>query len=58
MTKLSNNTRFSQIASAFASFGAAFDLARAVENRTMPSRRSLKTLGIEEATFRRITFGS
>jgi len=57
MTKLTNSAGFGRIASAFASFGAAIDLARAVETRTMPSRTSLKRLGIEESTFRRINFG-
>jgi hypothetical protein len=54
MTTLSKPSRFARVASAFAMFGAAVDVARAVESHRMPSARALKTLGIDENEFRQI----
>lgn len=52
MTKLSKSRGFARLASAFAVFGAAVDVARAVEGHRMPSSGALKTLGINENDFR------
>lgn len=53
MTELSKSRGFARLASAFAVFGAAVDVARAVEGHRMPSSGALKTLGINENDFRK-----
>jgi hypothetical protein len=54
MTKLSKMPRFARLASVFSVFGAAVDVARAVEGHRMPSAAALKALGIDENHFRKI----
>jgi hypothetical protein len=38
----------------FASFGAAIDVATALEARRQPSAKALRTLGIDEKAFRQV----
>lgn len=54
MTKVSKPSGLTRLASAFAMFEAAVDVARAVDARRMPSRGALKALGINEDDFRKI----
>jgi len=53
MTKLFKNPKFARLASAFTVFGAALDVARAIEGHRMPPAGALKTLGINEKDFRK-----
>ena len=53
MTKLSTTPRFARLTSVFSVFGAAVDVARAIEGHRMPPAGALKTLGINEAEFRK-----
>jgi len=53
MTKLSTNPGFARLTSMFTVFGAAVDVARAIEAHRMPSAGALKALGINEAEFRK-----
>ena len=54
MTKLLKKARLSRVGSALDTFGAAVNVARAVENREMPAASALATLGIDEKSFRQI----
>ena len=45
--------RLSGLTSMFTVFGAAVDVARAIDAHKMPSRAALKTLGIDENDFRK-----
>ena len=54
MTKLLKRARLSRVGSALNAFGAAVNVARAVEMREMPSAGALATLGIDEESFRQI----
>ena len=54
MTKLFKKVRFSRVGSALSTFGAAVDVARAVEQRELPAPGALAALGIDEATFRKV----
>lgn len=45
--------RLSGLTSMFTVFGAAVDVARAIDAHKMPSPGSLKTLGIDEKDFRK-----
>ena len=53
MTKVSEKSRLSGLTSVFTMFGAAIDVARAIDAHKMPSPRALKTLGIDENDFRK-----
>ena len=53
MTKLSKTSRFAGLASVFTVFGAALDVARAIEGHRMPPAAALRTLGIDENKFRK-----
>lgn len=53
MTKVSKTSRFAGLTSVFSVFGAAVDVARAVEAHRMPPAGALKTLGIDENDFRK-----
>lgn len=57
MTTFSNASRLGRISSMLSTFGAAIEVARAVEARRMPVGVSLKTLGIDEKTFRQVNLG-
>lgn len=57
MTTLSNGSRLGRISSMFTTFGAAIDVARAIEARRMPVGGSLKLLGIDEKAFRQVNLG-
>ena len=54
MTKLLRNPAFARVTSVFTVFGAAVDVARAVESHRMPPAGALKTLGIDENDFRKV----
>jgi len=53
MPKVLKKARLGGLASAFAMFEAAVDVARAIDAHRMPSSGALKTLGINEDDFRK-----
>jgi hypothetical protein len=53
MTRVLKKARLGGLASAFAVFEAAVDVARAIDAHRMPSTGALKTLGINEDDFRK-----
>jgi hypothetical protein len=53
MTKLLRNPKFARLTSVFTVFGAAVDVARAIDAHRMPPAGALKTLGINEKDFRK-----
>ena len=54
MTKLFKKARFSGVGSALATFGAAVDVARAVERHEMPAAGALARLGIDAEAFSKV----
>lgn len=56
MTKFLKKARLSTVGSALNTFGAAVNVARAVENHEMPSAGALVALGIDQDAFRKIHF--
>jgi len=57
MTTLSKGSRLGRISSMFSTFGAAIEVARAIEAHRMPVGSSLKMLGIDEKHFRQVNLG-
>ena len=49
-------TTLGRLTSIISTFGAALDVAVAVNAHRLPSPRALKRLGIDEAEFRRINY--